>query len=164
LDCLKDIVGKTLILGGDGRYYNHEAIQIILKIAAANKVGRVLVGHNGLFSTPAVSCVIRRYKAFGGIILSASHNPAGPEGDFGIKYNTGNGGPAPESITEAVYTRSQEVDRYFILETEDIPLHTLGSLKLGEMTVEIINPIADYVALMEELFNFSRIKTLFDTG
>src|SRR5699024_3306898 len=87
-----------------------------------------------------------------------------PEGDFGIKYNTGNGGPAPESITEAVYTRSQEVDRYFILETEDIPLHTLGSLKLGEMTVEIINPIADYVALMEELFNFSRIKTLFDTG
>lgn len=163
-DCLENVAGKTLVLGGDGRYYNQEAIQIILKMAAANQVGRVLVGHQGLFSTPAVSCVIRRYKAFGGIILSASHNPAGPEGDFGIKYNIDNGGPAPASVTEAIYARSKEIGRYLILEAEDIPLHTLGTFKLGEMTVEIINPIADYAALMEELFDFSRIKTLFDTG
>jgi phosphoglucomutase len=163
-DCLEGAVGKTLVLGGDGRHYNQEAIQIILKMAAANKVSRVLVGHDGLFSTPAVSCVIRRCKAFGGIILSASHNPAGPEGDFGIKYNMDNGGPAPESVTEAIYARSKEVDRYFILEAEDIPLDTLGTHRLGEMIVEIINPVVDYVALMEELFDFSRIKTLFDTG
>lgn len=163
-DCLKDIIGKTLVLGGDGRYYNPEAIQTILKMAAANKVGRVLVGHKGLFSTPAVSCVIRRYKAFGGIILSASHNPAGSEGDFGIKYNVSNGGPAPEAVTDAIYTQSKKINRYLVLEAEDIPLSTLGIFTLEEMTVEVINPITDYAELMEELFDFARIATLFDTG
>jgi phosphoglucomutase len=163
-DCLEGLPGKTLVLGGDGRYYNQQAIQIILKMAAANGVGRVLVGREGLFSTPAVSCVIRRCKAFGGIILSASHNPAGPEGDFGIKYNISNGGPAPESVTEAIYTRSKRIDCYRILEADDIALDTLGTFTLGEMEVEIINPIADYAELMAELFDFSRIKTLFDTG
>lgn len=163
-DCLGDLTGKTLVLGGDGRYYNPEAIQIILKMAAANRVGRVLVGREGLFSTPAVSCVIRRWKAFGGIILSASHNPAGPEGDFGIKYNTDNGGPAPEPVTEAIYARSKIIDRYHILETDDISLQMPSTLTLGGMCVEIINPIADYAELMEGLFDFSLIKTLFDTG
>lgn len=163
-DCLGDLTGKTLILGGDGRYYNPEAIQIILKMAAANRVERVYVGRGGLFSTPAVSCVIRRCKAFGGITLTASHNPGGPEGDFGVKYNIDNGGPAPESVTEAIYARSKAINRYYILEAEDISLHTLGAFTLGEMSVEIINPIADYAELMEELFDFSRIKTLFDTG
>lgn len=163
-DCLGELTGKTLVLGGDGRYYNPEAIQIILKMAAANKVGRVLVGREGLFSTPAVSCVIRRYKALGGIILSASHNPAGPEGDFGIKYNISNGGPAPESVTDAIYARSKEIDRYLVVEAEDIPLDTLGIRNLAGMAVEIVNPLADYAELMEELFDFPRIKTLFDTG
>ncbi|BAW80733.1 phosphoglucomutase/phosphomannomutase alpha/beta/alpha domain I [Candidatus Nitrosoglobus terrae] len=163
-DCLEGIAGKTLILGGDGRYYNQEAIQIILKIAAANKIGRVLVGHHGLFSTPAVSCVIRHRKAFGGIILSASHNPGGINGDFGVKYNTSHGGPAPESVTEAIYARSKKIDRYFILKADDIPLDTLGTHHLNETVVEVINPITDWAALMESLFDFSKIKALFDTG
>ena len=102
--------GATLTLGGDGRYYNREAIQIILKIAAANGLGRVLVGQGGILSTPAASCIIRKYKTFGGIILSASHNPGGVDGDFGIKYNTENGGPAPEKITEAIFQKSKIIE------------------------------------------------------
>lgn len=159
-DSLEGLQGQTLVLGGDGRYYNRTAIQIILKLAAANGVGRVLVGRDGILSTPAASCVIRKYHCFGGIILSASHNPAGPEADFGIKYNTANGGPAPERITEAIFANSQRIRRYHILEAGDIELSRPGPCELGGMQVEVIDPVADYAGLMEELFDFDRIREL----
>src|SRR5512140_2729522 len=114
--------GSTLVLGGDGRYYNREAIQIILKMAAANGFGQVLVGRGGILSTPAASCVIRKYRTYGGIILSASHNPGGPDGDFGIKYNTANGGPAPEKITEAIFSASKRISQYLVADAPDIAL------------------------------------------
>ena len=163
-DCLEDLTGATLVLGGDGRYYNDQAIQVILKMAAANGVGRMLVGRDGLLSTPAASCVIRRHGALGGIILSASHNPAGPEGDFGIKYNVSNGGPAPEKLTERIYARSREIREYRLLEADDVPLDRCGQQRLGEMTVEVIDPVADYAELMESLFDFDRIRELFSGG
>ncbi|BCO30179.1 alpha-D-glucose phosphate-specific phosphoglucomutase [Thiohalobacter sp. COW1] len=159
-DSLDGLEGQTLVVGGDGRYYNRSAIQIILRMAAANGVGRILVGRDGILSTPAASCVIRKYHCFGGIILSASHNPAGPDADFGIKYNTANGGPAPERITEAIFSRSRELDRYRILEAGDIDLSRTGSTELGGMTVDVIDPVDDYAGLMEELFDFDRIRTL----
>ncbi|MEE4377767.1 MAG: alpha-D-glucose phosphate-specific phosphoglucomutase [Candidatus Competibacteraceae bacterium] len=159
-DTLEDYRGQTLVVGGDGRYYNREALQIILKMAAANGFGKVLVGQGGLLSTPAASCVIRKHKAFGGLVLSASHNAGGPEGDFGIKYNIGAGGPAPESVTEAVYQRSQVIDRYNILETSDVDLDQLGEFSLGEMAVQVIDPVEDYAALMESLFDFDRLHEL----
>ncbi len=159
-DCLEDRRGKTLVVGGDGRYYNQTAIQVILKMAAANGIGRVLVGRGGILSTPAASCVIRKHKAYGGIILSASHNPGGPDGDFGVKYNTDNGGPAPEKVTEAIYARSREIDCYTIADAPDLDLNRDGMAQLGDMTVEVIDPVADYAALMEELFDFERIRTL----
>ncbi|MGW8227305.1 MAG: alpha-D-glucose phosphate-specific phosphoglucomutase [Gammaproteobacteria bacterium] len=163
-DCLTDSNGQTLVLGGDGRYYNRTAIQTILKMAAANGFGKVLVGAGGLLSTPAVSAVIRRRQAFGGIILSASHNPGGPNGDFGIKYNIGNGGPAPEKLTEAIYARSCELNQYRILQAEDLDLDRTGQQMLGDMHVEVIDPVADYAELMRHLFDFDRIKALFDSG
>lgn len=163
-DCLTDIKGQTLVLGGDGRYYNRIAIQIILKMAAANGFGKVLVGAGGLLSTPAVSAVIRRHGAFGGIILSASHNPGGPEGDFGIKYNIANGGPAPEKLTEAIYARSCELNQYRIMDAEDLELDRPGMQTLDNMSVEIIDPVTDYADLMSDLFDFDRIKALFDSG
>lgn len=163
-DSLEDYAGKTLVLGGDGRYYNRQAIGIILKMAAANGFGRVLVGRGGILSTPAVSCIIRKYQAFGGIILSASHNPGGPDGDFGIKYNTGNGGPAPEKVTEAIFARSKAIESYKILEAADIDLEQLGASKLGSMAVEVIDSVADYAQLMESLFDFDRIRQLITSG
>lgn len=163
-DTLEGYQGKTLVLGGDGRYFNRQAIQIILRMAAANGFGKVLVGRDGLLSTPAASCVIRKHGAFGGIILSASHNPAGPEGDFGIKYNIGNGGPAPEKITEAIYRRTQEITSYRTVEAPDLPLDRLSELQLGAMKVEVIDPVADYAQLMESLFDFERIHGLFNSG
>jgi phosphoglucomutase len=163
-DCLIDTKGQTLVLGGDGRYYNRIAIQIILKMAAANGFGKVMVGVGGLLSTPAVSAVIRRHGAFGGIILSASHNPGGPQGDFGIKYNIANGGPAPEKLTEAIYVRSCELNQYRIMDAEDLDLDRPGLQTLGKMSVEIIDPVADYADLMSHLFDFHRIKALFDSG
>ena len=153
--------GKTLVVGGDGRYYNRQAIQIILKMAAANGFGKVLVGQGGILSTPAASCVIRKYNAFGGIILSASHNPAGPDGDFGIKYNVSNGGPAPENITDAIFAYSQKITNYKTLDIADISLAKIGTKKLAEMDVDIIDPVEDYAELMAELFNFEAIKRLF---
>lgn len=156
--------GGLLILGGDGRYYNREAIQIILKMAAAHGVGRVMVGQNGLLSTPAVSCLIRKYKAAGGIVLSASHNPGGPQGDFGIKFNIDNGGPAPTSFTDAVYEVSKGLQQYAIAEADDIDLGHQQSLQMGEMQIEVIDPVADYAELMESLFNFDKIRSLFDAG
>ena len=163
-DTRTDLKGGTLALGGDGRYYNRQAIQIIIRMAAANGVARVIVGQGGLLSTPAASCVIRKYRTNGGIILSASHNPGGPDEDFGIKFNTPNGGPAPESVTEAIFARTLEITEYRTIATDDIDLDTIGIVSLGDTRVEIIDPVADYAALMEELFDFERIHQLFNSG
>ena len=159
-DSLDGCEGQTIVLGGDGRYYNREAIQIIMKMAAANGIGRILVGKAGIMSTPAASAIIRQYKAYGGIILSASHNPGGPKGDFGIKYNITSGGPAPEKVTEAIFERSKTIDNYKILEAENINLDKLTVTRLGEMSVEVIDPVEPYARLMETLFDFDRIRQL----
>ncbi|PWB54050.1 MAG: alpha-D-glucose phosphate-specific phosphoglucomutase [Nitrosomonadales bacterium] len=163
-DTIAAPAGSTLVVGGDGRYYNREAIQIILRIAAANGFGKVLVGQGGILSTPAASCVIRKYRTFGGIILSASHNPGGPDGDFGIKYNTANGGPAPEKITDAIYARSKALDSYRIADAPGVALDQQGSFSLGGMAVEVIDPVADYAGLMESLFDFEAIRALLKGG
>ena len=159
-DSLDGFRGHTLVVGGDGRFYNREALQIILRMAAANGWDRVVMGKGGILSTPAVSCVIRKRGAFGGIVLSASHNPGGQDADFGIKYNTANGGPAPERITEAIYRRSREVVSYHILDTPDVDLDSLGSQRLGNMDIEIIDSVNDYAQLMEGLFDFDRMREL----
>ena len=163
-DSLDGTAGATLVLGGDGRFFNREVIQIALKMAAANGFGRVLVGQGGLLSTPAASHLIRKHGAFGGIILSASHNPGGPTEDFGIKYNTGNGGPAPERITDAIFARSQDITEYRILRAPDVDLDTPGRRELGAMTVEVVDPVADYAALMQTLFDFDAIRAMFAGG
>ncbi len=157
-DAVGDPKGQTLVLGGDGRFYNREAIQIILKMAAANGLGRVLVGQNGILSTPAASCVIRKVKAMGGIILSASHNPGGPDGDFGIKYNTANGGPAPESVTNAIFEKTQQISQYQTLEAPVIDLGSVGTSSIGAMQVMVIDPVEDYAQLMGSLFDFDLIR------
>src|SRR5437868_15368173 len=158
------VAGKTLVLGGDGRFFNDDALQIMLRMMAANGVARVLVGQRGLLSTPAASAVIRKHRAFGGIILSASHNPGGPDGDFGIKYNTANGGPAPERVTEAVFRHTQRIAAYRTIEAQPVPLDRIGASRLGPMTVEIIDPVADYAELMEQIFDFDRLRDLFRGG
>ena len=152
--------GATIVLGGDGRYGNREAVQTILRLAAANEVGRVIVGRGGILSTPAASCVIRERGAAGGFILSASHNPGGPEGDFGVKYNLANGGPAPETFTEAVAARTRIIADYRTVDTPDVPIDTIGTHALGGLTVEVVDPVADYAALMERLFDFGAIRAL----
>ncbi|OCQ95311.1 alpha-D-glucose phosphate-specific phosphoglucomutase [Oscillatoriales cyanobacterium USR001] len=163
-DSLENYQEKTLVVGGDGRYYNCTAIQTILKMAAANGFGKILVGKGGILSTPAVSCIIRKYQAFGGIVLSASHNPGGPDGDFGIKYNISNGGPAPEKVTDAIYHRTKAIAEYKILEANDVDLDNLGTFQLGEMIVEVIDSVADYAELMQSLFDFDRIRQLITSG
>ena len=155
---------RTLVVGGDGRYYNLEALQTILKMAAANGFGRALVGQNGILSTPAASCVIRKHQALGGIILSASHNPAGPDADFGIKYNTSNGGPASEVITEAIFQSSCKISEYYTLDSPAIDLTQTGKLTLAKMCVEIFNPVSDYAELMEQLFDFEKMRELLTSG
>uniref|UniRef100_UPI003A8EFCF9 alpha-D-glucose phosphate-specific phosphoglucomutase n=1 Tax=Kordiimonas sp. TaxID=1970157 RepID=UPI003A8EFCF9 len=168
VQCIFDGVGgmkaATLVLGGDGRFYNKQAIQIILKMAAANGVARVVVGQSGLLSTPAASCLIRKLEAKGGIILSASHNPGGPDEDFGIKYNSSNGGPAPESMTDAIFASSETIESYSIVEADDVALDELGECQLGGMTVQIVDPVKEYRRLMKRLFNFKKIKKLFKSG
>jgi len=161
---LGDCSGRTLVVGGDGRYFNRDAIQTILRMAAAHKVAKVLVGRGGILSTPAVSCVIRKRGAFGGIVLSASHNPGGPDGDFGIKYNIGNGGPAPEKITEAIFAHTQALKEYRISDAGPVDLDQLGASRLEEMEVEVIDPVADYAELMSRLFDFDAIRALFRSG
>src|SRR5665811_58370 len=163
-DSISPPPGSTLVLGGDGRYFNLEAIQIILKMAAANGFGRVLVGQGGILSTPAASCLIRKYRTHGGIILSASHNPGGPDGDFGIKYNTANGGPAPEKITEAIFAASKKIAQYRIADAADVELDRTGDYEIGDMTVSVIDPVADYAELMESLFDFAAIRALLAGG
>jgi phosphoglucomutase len=161
---LGDCSGRTLVLGGDGRFYNRTAIQTILRMAAAHDVARVLVGRGGILSTPAVSCVIRKHGAFGGIVLSASHNPGGPDGDFGIKYNIENGGPAPEKVTEAIFAHTQALKEYRISDAGPVNLDETGTTQLEGMTVEVIDPVADYAELMSRLFDFDAIRALFKGG
>ena len=163
-DSLEGYEGKTLIIGGDGRFHNQTAIQTIIKMAAASGFGDLLVGQGGLLSTPAASAVIRKNGAFGGIILSASHNPGGPNGDFGIKYNISNGGPAPETITSKIFERTQHVDAYKIADVPDIDLGEIGVTMIGKCNVQIIDPVEDYAELMSTLFDFDKIRTLFKAG
>ncbi|WP_372785327.1 alpha-D-glucose phosphate-specific phosphoglucomutase [Phenylobacterium sp.] len=155
---------QILVLGGDGRFHNRQAIQPILKLAAANGFAKVLVGRGGILSTPAASCIIRKTGACGGIILSASHNPGGPHGDFGVKFNVANGGPAPEPVTEAIYELSRHIARYYTVDAADVDIDHLGSLQLGATTVEVIDPVEAYAALMESLFDFDRMSDLLSGG
>lgn len=163
-ESLEGYEGQTLVVGGDGRYLNREVIQIVLKIAAANGFGRVLVGQGGILSTPAASHLIRSSGAFGGLVLSASHNPGGPDEDFGIKYNVGNGGPAPEKVTDAIHARTLAIDSYRILDAADVDIDTLGTSQLGAMTVEVVDPVAGYADLMESLFDFPAIASMIAEG
>ena len=163
-DAIGGAKGKCFVLGGDGRYFNGRAAQIILKMAAGNGTQRVIVGRNALLSTPAASHLIRLNGTDGGIILSASHNPGGPDADFGVKFNMGNGGPANEAITDAIHARTQEIAEYVTLECDDIDLGQIGKTHVGDMEVCIIDPVADYADLMETLFDFSAIKAMFAGG
>ncbi|MEW7981288.1 MAG: alpha-D-glucose phosphate-specific phosphoglucomutase [gamma proteobacterium symbiont of Phacoides pectinatus] len=165
-DTQRDLRGGTLVLGGDGRYYNRQAIQIILRMAAANGVDRTIVGQGGILSTPAASCVIRKYRTQGGIILSASHNPGGPDEDFGIKFNGPNGGPAQEQVTEAIFARTRAIDSYRITgdDTPTVDLDHTGAQQLGGMRIEVIDPVDDYAHLMRQLFDFDAIHNLFNSG
>jgi phosphoglucomutase len=159
-----DVAGSTLVVGGDGRHFNAEALQVILRMAAANGAARCVVGRDGILSTPAISHLIRSLGANAGIVLSASHNPGGPDGDFGIKVNIANGGPAPESVTGRIHARSREIVAYRTLDTDDVDVSTLGRRRLGGMPVDVVDPVADYAALMERLFDFAQIRALFDGG
>ncbi|WP_047517023.1 alpha-D-glucose phosphate-specific phosphoglucomutase [Methylophilus sp. Q8] len=163
-DTLEIPANATLTLGGDGRFYNKEAIQVILKMAAANGFAKVLVGQHGILSTPAASNIIRKYQTFGGIILSASHNPAGPEDDFGIKYNTSNGGPAPEKITDAIFANSKQITQYKLIDLPEVDLSSIGVTTLDGFEVEVIDSVADYADLMQSMFDFAAIKRWLATG
>ncbi|MBL6985609.1 MAG: alpha-D-glucose phosphate-specific phosphoglucomutase [Methylobacter sp.] len=163
-DSLHDFSGKTLVLGGDGRYFNRPAIQIIIKMAAANGFGKIIIGQGGLLSTPAASHIIRKYNAFGGLILSASHNPGGPDEDFGIKYNIGNGGPAPEKDTTAFYLRSLNIDSYKMAHIEDIDLDSIGTIQIDDLSIAIIDPVTDYAELMQSIFDFNLLKQSIGSG
>lgn len=156
--------GKTFVLGGDGRYFNDRAAQVILRMAAANGAARVIVGQGAILSTPAASHLIRLNKTDGGIIMSASHNPGGPEEDFGVKFNMPNGGPAPEGVTEAMYARTQVITEYRMADAQDADLSTVGRTSLAGMTVDVVDPVADYAALMETLFDFAAIRAMFAGG
>jgi phosphoglucomutase len=162
-DTQTSLVGGTLVLGGDGRFYNREAIQIILRMAAANGIAKVILGQGGILSTPAASHLIRKYQTQGGIILSASHNPGGPDEDFGIKFNTPNGGPAAEKVTEAIFARTRAMDSYRILTADDLDIDRLGTQTSGDMQLEILDSVADYAELMQSLFDFDRIRQFFNT-
>jgi phosphoglucomutase len=163
-DTVERAEGSTLVIGGDGRYFNETVIQTALKMAAANGFSRILVGQRGLLSTPAASCVIRKHKAIGGLVLSASHNPGGPDGDFGIKFNMAHGGPAPESFTEAVFKRTGEISEYRIVDAQDIDLERLGESRLGNATIQVIDSVEDYAELMASLIDFDGISRLFQSG
>jgi phosphoglucomutase len=156
--------GLTLVVGGDGRHWNREAIQQVIRIAAGNGFARVLVGAGGILSTPAASCVIRKHQAFGGLILSASHNSGGPDGDFGIKFNAANGGPAPEKITDAIYAKSLAITEIRLVDAPDVDLSRLGTQVVGALKVVVIDPVADYLELMRSLFDFEALRALFAGG
>lgn len=163
-DVSGDVKGKKLVIGGDGRFYNDQVIQKAIRLAVANGFGHVMIGQNGILSTPAVSNLIRKYKALGGIVLSASHNPGGPKQDFGIKYNISNGGPAPEKFTNAAFERSKVIDQYLTVETSDIDLSQIGKHQIGATTIEIIDSVADYAEMMEDIFDFDAIRTYIQSG
>ncbi|AHK79539.1 phosphoglucomutase [Ectothiorhodospira haloalkaliphila] len=163
-DVRPSLKGGVLVLGGDGRYFNREAIQIILRMAVANGVARVIVGQGGILSTPAASCLIRKYTTQGGLILSASHNPGGPDEDFGIKFNTPNGGPAPEKVTGEIHERACEITHYRIADIPDIDLDTPGRTTVGPMVVSVVDSVNDYAELMQSRFDFDRMKALFQDG
>ena len=156
--------GKTLVIGGDGRFYNREAIQVIVRMAAANGFARLRVGQGGILSTPAASCIIRKQGACGGIILSASHNPGGPDGDFGIKFNGENGGPATENLTDEIYRQTLSINHYLTLESDDLDLHRLGLYQVADTQVEVIDPVSDYAELMASLFDFDSMAALLTNG
>ncbi|MEG3156186.1 alpha-D-glucose phosphate-specific phosphoglucomutase, partial [Sphingomonas sp. RB1R13] len=156
--------GQTLVIGGDGRFLNREVIQVAIRMAAANGFARVVVGQGGILSTPAASNVIRQRQALGGLVLSASHNPGGPDEDFGIKYNISNGGPAPEKVTDAIHANTKSISRWLTVEADDIDLDALGEVTVGDMTVEVIDSVADYAALMESLFDFAAIRKAVEGG
>ena len=164
IDGVGGVAGHTIVVGGDGRFFNDTATGIILRMLAANGAASAIVGQGGMLSTPAVSNLIRTRAAFGGFVLSASHNPGGEDGDFGLKFNIANGGPAPESITDAIFARTRTIDAYRILAADAPPLHTIGTATLGQMAVEIVDPVADYVTMMERLVDFDRIRKLFASG
>ena len=159
-----DLRGKTFILGGDGRFYNDIAIQKLIKMAAANGIGKLIVGQNGFLSTPASSNLILKNKTDGGFVLSASHNPGGPNGDFGLKYATASGGQCPSAVSDKIYENTKNIKEYKILDVPDIDLSRLGSFKLGEMIIEVIDPVKDYVEMMENIFDFNALKQLFANG
>ncbi|WKJ90322.1 alpha-D-glucose phosphate-specific phosphoglucomutase [Methylomonas montana] len=163
-DSLEDFQGQTLVIGGDGRYFNRKAIQIIIKMAAANGFGELIIGQSGLLSTPAASNIIRKYKAFGGIVLSASHNPGGPEEDFGIKYNIGNGGPAPEKFTDKLYENTKTITGYKKARFGDVDLDTIGEVEKGGVKIRIIDSVADYAELMAKIFDFELLKQSIHNG
>ncbi|CAG8526723.1 10743_t:CDS:2 [Paraglomus brasilianum] len=153
--------GATLVVGGDGRYYSEDAIKIIIRLAAGNEVAKLIVGQNGILSTPATSNIIRKRQTNGGIILTASHNPGGPNHDFGIKFNSSNGGSAPEAVTNRVYEISRNINQYYEANIPEVSLASLGKQTFGNFTIEIINPVNDYVELVKELFDFDLIKNFF---
>ncbi|MEO0484329.1 MAG: alpha-D-glucose phosphate-specific phosphoglucomutase [Pseudomonadota bacterium] len=163
-DGIGGVAGKTLVVGGDGRYFNDQAIQVILRMASANGAERCIVGENGILSTPAASHLIRKRGTDGGLILSASHNPGGPDADFGLKYNGPNGGPATEGVTDKIYARTTELAEYHVLEARDLDLGRRGAVELGGMAVEIVDPVTDYADLMESLFDFNAIGGMFANG
>ena len=163
-DGIGGVGGRTLVLGGDGRYFNGRAAQVILRMAAANGAARMIVGRNALLSTPAASHIIRSRATDGGLILSASHNPGGAEADFGLKYNTPNGGPAPETVTDRIHAATRTITSYRIAQSADLDLGTLGPTRLGKTEIEVIDPVDDYAALMEKLFDFTAIRALFARG
>ncbi len=163
-DSMEGFEGKTLIVGGDGRYFNDKAIQIVLKIAAANGFGRIIVGKNGWLSTPALSHLITVKEAFGGIILTASHNPGGKDGDFGIKFDTENGAPAPVSLTDKFTQHTKTINRFWWINAHDVELGNTGERKIGNTIVEVIDPVLDYANLMQKIFDFKSIKKLFNSG
>ncbi len=163
-DAIGGVQGKSLVLGGDGRYFNDRAAQVILRMAAANGAARMIVGQGAVLSTPAASHLIRLNRADGGLILSASHNPGGRDADFGVKYNMANGGPAPEAVTEAIFARTQVIDSYRVIETVDVDFMKIGAQQIGKMEVLVVDPVSDYARLMESLFDFPKIRALFANG
>ncbi len=162
-NAMGDCQGRSLVVGGDGRYFNRQAIQTIIRMAAANGIGSLRIGRGGLLSTPAVSCLIRKYGADGGIVLSASHNPGGPAGDFGVKFNGANGGPATEAVTAQIYQASTEIDHYLTTDCDELSLDQLGESRVGDMTVTVVDPVTDYAELMASLFDFPAISKLLKT-
>ncbi|MDY6408092.1 MAG: alpha-D-glucose phosphate-specific phosphoglucomutase [Pseudomonadota bacterium] len=163
-DSLDNFEGKTLVIGGDGRFYNDVAIQTVIKMAVANQFGRIIVGQNGILSTPATSHVIVKYKAMGGFILSASHNPGGPNGDFGIKFDTEHGAPAPQDLTDKFSARAREIDHFWWADMPDVDLSRIGEQNFGSTVLQVIHPVKDYADYMQEIFDFNSLKKMFKNG